>query len=348
MTTELSAHYLGLELSTPVIVGSCPLTISPESVRQFSNAGAGAIVLPSMLQEQIVHWQLKATHPTAAVQFSGYQPQQDKYNGGAEAYLQTIANLKQRESVPIIASINGGAAGNWLDYAKLIEASGADALELNWQPIIADPDDPALHIEQRLCELVRNLVESVTIPVAVKLNQRFTNLASIAHQLHEAGAKGLVLFTHVPHWDVSIDRMHWTIRWELSPVDSLGGILEGIVRTRTGGLGISIAASGGVRSAEDAIKSMIAGADIVMVTSEIYRGGPDVIRKIIEGISQYLDTSHFGSLQAFQQARPEVQLSPERLMRMDYVDPLTRSDHYYDPTPLATKQTGDGFGHLNR
>src|SRR6056297_2033470 len=288
MATELSVDYLGLKLSSPVIVGSCPLTISPEPVRQFVAAGAGAVALPSILQEQIVHRQLKSRDPIDAIERSGYQPRQDTYNGGADGYLTSICELKQQESIPIIASINGGSSGELLEYAKQIEASGADALELNWQPVITDPDEPAAHIELRLCELVHGLCANVSIPVAVKLNHRFTNLASIAHQLKDAGAKGIVLFTHVPRWDVSIDRMHWTVRWELSPIDSLGGILEGIVRARTNGLGISIAASGGVRTAEDAIKSMIAGADVVMVTSEVYRTGPEAIQNIVQGISQFL------------------------------------------------------------
>ncbi len=346
MTNALAVKYLGLELSSPVIVGSCPLTIAPEAIRQFVVAGAGAIVLPSMLQEQIVHWQNRSDDPLAALTNSGYQPQQDKYNGGVENYLATIAELKSLESIPIIASLNGGSAGTWLDYAKRIETSGADALELNWQPVVANPNEPAAEVERQLCDIVRTLSANVSIPVAVKLNQRFTNIASVAHQLVDAGAKGLILFTHVPHWDVSIDRLLWTIRWELSPLDSLGGILEGIVRARTGGLGTTIAASGGVRTSEDAIKAIIAGADVVMITSEIYRAGPDAIRMIIEGINRYLDSSKFDSLQSFQQGRPPVPLSSERMLRMEYVDPLTRSNHYYDPSPAAATQTGDAFGHL--
>jgi len=345
MKSELSTNYLGMQLHSPVIVGSCPLTIEPETVRQFVEAGAGAIVLPSILQEQIVHAELQLTDPQAAAERSGYQPQQDKYNGGVERYLATIAQLKTTITVPVIASINVATAGNWLDYVKKIEASGAHALELNWQPIYIDPDESSEQVENTLCDIVHQVSTSVQIPVAVKINHCFANLASIARKLHGAGAQGLILFTHLPQWDVCVDRMHWTIRWELSPIDSLGRVLEGIVRARTGGLAIPIAASGGIRTAEDAIKTMVAGADVVMVTSEIYREGPEVIRKIVEGINQFLGTSPYESLQAFQQARPEVQLGPRRLMRLEYVDPLTRSDHFYDPTPLAATEIGDSFGH---
>lgn len=172
--------------------------------------------------------------------------------------MATISELKRLESIPIIASLNGGSAGQWLNYAKDIEASGADALELNWQPVIANPHEPAAELERQLCDVVHTLSAQVSIPVAVKLNQRFT---------------------------------------------------------------------------------------IVMLTSEIYRAGPEAIRKVVEGINHFLDSSKFDSLQSFLSGRPPVPLTSERLMRMEYVDPLTRSNHYFDPSPVATTQTGDAFGH---
>lgn len=345
MSSELTTIYLGMELNSPVIVGACPLTIQPEQVRQFAIAGAGAITLPSIMQEQIVHAKLKDHDPDAAISQSGYQPQQDKYNGGVDSYLETIRTLKTRETIPIYASINAARSGEWIEYAEAIQSSGADALELNWPPIITHPQQSADEVESYLVEMVRNLCDRVSIPVAVKLNQRFTNLSSIAHKLQNAGADGLVVFSHLPEWDVSVDRLHWTIRWELSPIQSFGQVLEGVVRCRVGGLDVSLAASGGVRTGEDAVKAMIAGASAVMVTSEVYREGPDVIRKIIEGISHFLDASHFDSLIAFQQACPTPEVGPERLMRLEYVDPLTRSTHYYDPAPQTAVDTGDSYGH---
>ncbi|QDS96054.1 dihydroorotate dehydrogenase 2 [Roseimaritima multifibrata] len=345
MSDRLATNYLGLELRSPVVVGACPLTMQPETVRQLVDAGAGAVVLPSMLQEQIIHRDMKRSDPLKAISQSGYQPQQDQYNGGAEAYLETIRMLTSTTKVPIVASINGSSTGSWMDYAKEIESCGAAALEMNVQPMIAAPSETSQQIEEKLCEMVHSVAERVTIPLAIKLTQRYANLASIAQQIKTAGAKGMILFTHQPQWDVSIDRMHWTIRWELSPVDSLGTILEGIVRARLGADGMSIAASGGVRTSEDAIKAMIAGADVVMVTSEIYREGPAAIDKIIHGIERFVDNSHFDSLRAFQAARPEIELGPERLMRLQYVDPLTRSTNYFDPTPAVSTSTGDSFGH---
>lgn len=345
MTKELNTTYMGMELSSPVVVGACPLTIEPEQVRQMVAAGAGAIVLASMLQEQINYGMMKLDDTVGAVSASGYQPQQDRYNGGTENYLDTIRNLKTLCNVPIIASLNGSFQGPWLDYALEIQAAGADALELNWQCGLSDPNQSCEAVEALLIDVAGDLGNRLSIPIAVKLTQQFTNLACVAHKLQAAGVAGLVLFAHRPHWDVSIDRMHWTIGWELSPTDALGTILEGIVHVRTGGLELSLAASGGVRTGEDALKAMIAGADIVMVTSEIYRQGPDAIQSILQGISHYLDNSHHDSLMAFQQSRPAVELTPARLVRLEYLDPLTRSDYYTDPTPQAPSTAGDAYGH---
>ncbi len=346
MSGELSTHYLGLELASPVIVGACPLTIEPEMVRQFTAAGAGAVVLPSILQEQIVYRQLKPVDPLGAVERSGYQPQQDRYNGGPENYLRSIKSLKRACSLPIIASMNGVSSGDWLDYAGEIEAAGADALEFNVQSAIFDPDTSSSTIESGLLAIIKGVVDRVSIPVAAKLSQRYTNVASMARQFKEAGAKGVVLFTHLPHWDVCTDRKHWTIRWELSPVDSLGAVLEGIVRIYNGKLGISVAASGGVATSEDALKAMIAGADVVMVTSAVYREGPAAIRSMLDGIRRYLEINHHLTLVDFQRSRPTADVEPERTTRLEYADPLIRSKTYFDPTPRVSHGVGDAYGHL--
>jgi dihydroorotate dehydrogenase (fumarate) len=345
MAIELAITYLGLKLKSPVIVGSCPLTVIPESVRQLVVAGAGAIVLPSLLQEQIVRETMSSGAPLGTTERSGYQPQHDRYNGGVENYLQSIREFKEAYSVPIIGSLNGASIGDWLEYGKRMQDHGADAVELNWQSIVSAPSESSEMIESRFYACVRKLRSLVSIPISVKLGQRFTNLASVAHKLKDAGADGLTLFSHSPRWDVSIDRRHWTIRWELSPIDSVGEILEGIVRARTGGLEMSIAASGGIRTGEDAIKVMIAGADVVMITSEIYRQGPDAVSKIISGVSHYLDACHFGSLADFLQTRPAVKSNLPQVMRRELIDPLTSTETYYDPTPVATRGACDSFGH---
>ncbi|MEO9593766.1 dihydroorotate dehydrogenase-like protein [Rhodopirellula bahusiensis] len=347
MSGELTTNYLGLQLDSPVVMGACPLTMEPETVRQIVAAGAGAVVLPSMLQEQVVHQLMKPTDPDGAIERSGYQPQQDKYNGGTEAYLQTIGILKKSCSVPVIASLNGSSSGQWLQYARDMESAGADALEFNLQQAVFDHMETSNDIEARMCDLIGQVREMVAIPVAAKISQRYTNLSSMTNQLRRMGVAGLVLFTHMPQWDVSTDRMHWTINWELSPVNSLGGILEGIVCARAGDQTMSIAASGGVSTAEDAIKSMIAGADVVMVTSAVYRGGPDAIRDIVDGIERHVELSRFQTLQEFRDACPRNHSGDEKSVRLEYIDPLTRNQAYFDPTPVISRHTCDSFGHQN-
>ena len=347
MSGELAVNYIGLELTSPVIIGACPLNIEPETVRQLVEAGAGAVVLPSMFQEQLEYRQMKASDPFGALEESGYQPQQDTYNGGVENYLRSIASLKQSCGVPIIASLNGASMGDWVDYAKEVEAAGADGLELNLQSTVFDPAVTSVAIESRLCEIVSGVAARIQIPIAVKVTQRYTNLVSMAYQFQRSGAKGIVLFTHLPHWDICTDRMHRTIRWELTPVDALGGILEGITRVYNANLQISVAASGGVASSEDAAKATIAGADVVMVTSAVYREGPDAIRNMVDGIQRYLAMNHHRTLRDFQATRPRAQSPPEQTTRLEYTDPLTRSKSYMDPTPSPSHGTGDAYGHRN-
>jgi dihydroorotate dehydrogenase (fumarate) len=146
---------------------------------------------------------------------------------------------------------------------------------------------------------------------------------------------------------VSLDRLQWTPRWELTPVDSIRATIAGIVQAHSGAAQLSIAASGGVRTAEDALQALIAGADVVMITSEIYRSGPQAISQIVQGVTRYLATRGFTSLQQLGHARPIPQPRTQQLQRLDYLDPLTASKNYRDPTPTASQQTGDQYGHRN-
>lgn len=344
MADKTDCEYLTLPLHSPVVVGACPLTMGPESLRQMIACGAGAVVLPSIFQEQIaVTDQFSGDRPSPAS--SDLELDQQIYNAGPDKYLTVIQETKRLASVPVIASMNGYCDGAWLDFARRIEASGADALELNVQPVIADPRESAEEIETKLVELVRKVCASVAIPVAVKTTRNFTNLANLVLRIQSAGAAGVVLFAHEVRWDVAINKLQWTAQWELTPIDSLGATVSGLIQTRVVGLDLSIAASGGVRTAEDAIKVMIAGADVVMITSEIYRAGPDAISGIVNGIERYLEISGYPTFAHFREARPTPVLRSHGAVRGDYLAPLTRSADYRDPTPVVPMQTGDQYGH---
>lgn len=346
MDAKLACTYLRLPLSSPVIVGACALTLQPETLRHLIACGAGAVVLPSIFQEQVEFGDQQQRGQQSAAPADSLQQQQDQYNSGPEQYLASIGALKRVSSIPIIASLSGCSGGDWLSFARQMEASGADALELNLQPVASDPLQTSAELEAGLCDAVRTVCRSVAIPVAVKLTQHFTSITNLAHQLKQAGAAGVVLFGHESKWEVEIDRLRWTVHWELTPVDSLGSTLAGLVRAHLAGLGLSIAASGGVRTAEDAIKTMIAGAHVVMVTSEIYRSGPEAISRIVAGLERYLAGCGCESLSQFQRRCPQPEARCGHLLRQqNYLDPLTRSAHYKDPTPAIPPQAGDRYGH---
>jgi len=345
---NLSTSYMGLRLASPVIAGSCPMNIDFECTRLMVASGIGAIVLPSILQEQLVYNSLNNIDSLAAIEQSGHKPQQDRYNGGTKEYIATIQRMKREYSIPIIASMHGASAGAWLDFAVEIQDCGADALELNWQIGRCDPNEPGEHVEVRMLEWVSQIRSRVTIPIAFKMDDRFTNPASIALRLQNAGVNGLTLFAHRPHWDVDTYRGLWTIGWELTPVGALGKTIEGLVETRSSGLNIPLAASGGVRTGDDVIKTMIAGADVAVVVSEIYRQGPVAVQEILAGIRRFLDAKHSSSLQSFMKFRPSLDDRPGYEMRSEIIDPLTRASKYRDPTPVIKQITGDRFGHSSQ
>jgi dihydroorotate dehydrogenase (fumarate) len=342
---SLESSFMGIRMSSPVIAGSCPLNINPEMIRQLVEAGVGAVVLPSILQEQLVFQSMMKSDSILATEQSGHAPQQDRYNGGPEAYLKSIEANKEVFSTPLIASIHGASTGDWLDYVCRIQDSGADGLELNWQIGRCDPSETGDQVESRMLSWLEQIRARVTIPIAFKMNARFTNPAAIAIRLQNAGVNALVLFAHRPNWNVDIERMHWTVGWELSPTTSLGKTLEGLVEIRTKNLRIPVAASGGVRTGDDAIKAMIAGANFVMIVSELYRQGPVAVKDIIAGIRRYLSARRLSSLDEFLESRPIFEDPPTYSMRSEIVDPLTVSGRYVDPTPVESDLRGDRFGH---
>lgn len=349
MRPEITAEYLGLQLSSPIVVGACPMSLNREAVRELAIAGAGAVVLPSLFEEQIVHHMIEQGVPADAdeesVELRGYRESTAKYNSGPDEYLKAIGDLKRVTSVPIIANLNGCTRGNWLSFAQDIESNGADALELNLRTDLSDPSLGAQQIEDKLLECVGTVCDAVAIPVAIKLSPYFTSLANLAWRLVERGANGLVIFGHEARYEVQLDRLHATTHWELTPSSYISETIAGLMRVRAGGPSVSVAASGGICSASDAIKSIIAGADVAMVTSEIYREGPEVVAHIISGIIGFLERNAIASFGQLVESRPNP--TPLSMGRSDYLQPMTApTAAYADPTPGIPPQKGDRWGHL--
>ncbi len=343
---NLSASYLGLSLKSPIVVGSCPLTLIPEKVREMSIAGAGAVVLPSLFEEQIVHLRNqrgeRVSDRESQVEWLSYEQIEDKYNGGPEAYLESISHHKKFSDLPVIASLNGCTGGHWLGFAVDLQRAGADAIELMLEPEITEPSVSGDRIERELLSCVTYLCDQISIPVSVKLSPYHTNLANLAWRLAEAGASGMVGFAHATSWEVSAERIKTSIKWSLTHSGNLNPTVDGLIRLRSGGPSISLAGSGGVCSSEDVSRVVIAGADVAMVTSEVYRAGPNIITSMLAGLSELLISHNLSSFEELVRSRPRPTLS----LRRSRLQSMTRPHRFDDPTPEEPHRAGDRWGHV--
>ena len=318
MSRGLATKYCGLELRSPVVVGACPITLSSERVRQFTFSGAGAIVLPSLFEEQILNrMESCGLVPTSSEQkLDVTAPLEDEnyYNRGVDEYLRTIARLKRQVGIPIFASLHGCTSGTWLTIGQEIQAAGADGIEANFDSPIACSHESADDAEQLLLEMVTELCDQVTIPVAVKISPFHSNISNLMWRLSESGAAGVVCFGFEPNWKVGSHGFGPTPHWNLNATGNLNQTIAGLARASVASCPLSMAASGGISTAEDAIKVLLAGADVTMITSEIYRSGTDAIAHIIEGLTQFLKRGHYEELNEFLLGRPKPNLSRQTLL----------------------------------
>jgi dihydroorotate dehydrogenase (fumarate) len=289
---DLRTRYLGLELRSPLVASSSPLTGTLDGLRRLEAAGAGAVVLPSLFEEDLAEETrqvdaLLATGATSAEARAGH-PAQAGYGAGPAAYLSLVTQAKQVLSVPVIASLNGASRGGWVRYAARLAQAGADALELNIYYVSSRPGLSASEVEWHYLDVVRAVRRATGIPLAVKLSPYFSSLANLAGQLVEAGANGLVLFNRFYQPDLDIEAMEVRPALELSSSAELRLPLRWIAilhrRHR-----VSLAASTGVHTATDVLKVLLAGADVAMMTSALLRNGPDHLRTVEVGLRDWMD-----------------------------------------------------------
>jgi dihydroorotate dehydrogenase (fumarate) len=297
---DLSTTYLGLRLKNPVMPGASPLGDKLDKVRRLEDAGAAAIVMHSLFEEQIVNEQMAEFAHTEhhAESFSeavSYFPRQEDYALGPDRYLNQISRIKQSVDIPVIGSLNGVTKGGWIDYAHLIEQAGADALELNVYYIATDPDEPGTAVENRTLDILTAIKESVRIPIAVKLSPFFSSPGHFAKQLDSLGAAGVILFNRFYQPDIDIEELEATHRLELSNSTELRLRLRWAAILH-GHLNGSIAVSGGVHSVEDIIKAVMCGADVVQVVSCLLKYGPAHIQSLIEGLGRWLEDHEYESI----------------------------------------------------
>lgn len=269
---DLRTRYLGLELANPFMPGASPLADDLDMIRRLEDAGAAAIVMPSLFEEDI------QAHASVA-----------------DRYLEQLARIKSRVGVPVIASLNGTVPERWLHFARLMERAGAHAIELNFYHVATDPGADGAAVERRLIDIVAVLKESIRIPLAVKLTPFYSSLPHLAAQLDRIGADGLVIFNRFYQPDIDPEQrapllhLEYSHRWELRLRLQWMAILSSQVRA-------SLALTGGVHRSLDGVKAVMAGAHVVQMVSELLQHGPGVLARVIREFAEWGDAHGFASV----------------------------------------------------
>ncbi|MEN9939123.1 MAG: hypothetical protein RLZZ387_5702 [Chloroflexota bacterium] len=297
---DLSTTYLGMRLSSPLVASASPLSKSVDMVRRMEDAGAGAVVLFSLFEEQIAHESREldfflehgahgyAESPT-------YFPDLGSYNVGPEEYLEHIHRLKEAVHIPVIASLNGVSPGGWVEYAHKMEQAGADALELNIYYLPTDMDLSGGEVEEAYVELVRAIRGRVSLPIAVKLGPFFSSIPNMCRRLVDAGADGLVLFNRFYQPDLDLETLEVVPNLKLSTSDELRLPLRWIA-IMYGRLRCDFALTSGVHTAEDALKAQMAGASVAMLTSELLARGVGRIGHILADMRAWMEEREYESV----------------------------------------------------
>lgn len=288
---DFSTEYLGLKLRSPIVASASPCTGQPDVLRQMEEFGAGAAVLPSLFQEQVV----RDTKTQKALESTAEFPTLNYYNSGPDNYASLVERARATVSMPIIASLNGTSLGGWLDYAKRIAEAGADAIELNLYFVPVDPSASSTTVEAQYLDVIAAVRQQVEIPMAVKIGPYFSSLPYFARQVQEAGADGLVLFNRFLEPDIDLEHHKVAPHLELSHPSEARLSLRwlGILRDQ---LQLSLAASSGIHNAVDALKAMAAGADVIMVTSTLLQNGVGSMQKLRDEMLAWLAYHEYGQV----------------------------------------------------
>lgn len=302
---DISTQYLGLSLRTPIVASPSPRTGNIGDLRDIQDAGAGAVVLPSLFEEELEaeSLTLDERHETGAhtnPEAADYFPDLPYSHLGLDRHMTLLRDAVEQLTIPVIASINGRTAGGWVEYAQTMADAGAAAVELNMYDVAADPRRTATEVEAEYMALVTEVVRAVDVPVSVKLSPYFTSFANFARQVVETGAQGLVLFNRFYQPDVDLEALDVTPRLELSTSSDLRLPLRWIAILRSQLPQTSLALTSGVHSSDDVLKGLLAGADVVMTTAAILHDGPQVVRTMLEGMQAWLVERDYESVTQLQ------------------------------------------------
>ncbi len=321
---DLSTHYLGMPLKNPLVASASPLCENIANIRRMEDLGISAVVLHSLFEEQITLQSLDLDHHLSYggesfAEALSYFPEMIQYNLGPEGYLEHIRRAKEAVDIPIIASLNGYSAGGWVKYAKLMESAGADGLELNIYYVATDPNVIGHDVEMMYVDLVQNISASISIPVAVKLSPYFSATANIAHRLVKFGARGLVLFNRFYQPDLDLEKLEVVPNLSLSSSDELRLRLRWVAILH-GQLQADLAITGGVHTAEDVIKCMMAGANVSMMTSALLIRGLGYVTELIKNILDWMEEHEYESIQQMQGSMSQESVrDPSAFERANYM-----------------------------
>lgn len=321
---DLSTEYLGLQLNSPLVVSSNPLTGDQTKIERMAELGAGAIVLPSLFEEQILLQEhgSPASDNEVLPPALRHLPSMTDYNRGADGYLMQIYDAKKAVDIPVIASLNGTSTGGWVRFARLLASAGADAVELNIYYLPTSIDSPGTEIEERFVHLVREVKANIPIPVAVKLNPSFSSIPHMAARLAAAGADGLVLFNRFYQPDFDLEHETVVPSLDLSDPAELRlrlrwvSILHGHIDT-------DMAITGGVHSGADAAKSLLAGASVAMLASALLKNGVEHLDTVRSELSRWMEEHHYGSVGEFRGRMSQANVAaPAAIVRANYIQEL--------------------------
>lgn len=324
---DLSTTYLGLKLRNPIVPSASPLSHTIDGMKQLEDAGAAAIVMYSLFEEQIAHEAAELDHylnygKESFAEALTYFPEAREYNIGPDEYVDLVRKAKQSLDIPVIGSLNGISTGGWIGYANKIAEAGADALELNVYYIPTDPDITASDVEDRYLEVLHAVKQSVTIPVSVKLSPFFSSMAHMAKRLETAGADGLVLFNRFYQPDIDLETLEVKPNVVLSSSNSMRLPLRWVA-ILYGRMKMSLAATSGIHTAQDVIKMVMAGADVTMMCSALLKNGPQHIAQVLSDLHHWMLEHEYISIQQMKGSMSQKAVAdPSAFERANYVKAL--------------------------
>jgi len=324
---SLKTKYLGFNLENPLVPSASPLSRDIDTAKQLEDAGAPALVMYSLFEEEIYHEDAELEHylSNGSDSFSealSYFPEHHDFTSGPDEYLEQVRRLKENLKIPIIASLNGISLGGWIEKAKLIERAGADALELNVYYLPTEPNQSGTEVKNIYIDILKAVKENVSIPVAMKIGYAFSALPSFAKRIEDAGADALVLFNRFYQPDINLDKLEVEPSLSLSDSDEIRLPLRWIAVLRNQ-LKLSLGATSGIHTVEDVLKLTMAGADVAFMTSALLKYGPKHITKLTEELVRWMEEHEYESLDQMRGCMSMKNVNdPGAFMRANYIKTL--------------------------